>query len=72
VRLVKRFESGMVVNPITIAPDATLGEAKTIMADNRISGIPVVEARASWRHPHQPRRAFRRQSQAARARADDA
>ena len=44
VRLVKRFESGMVVNPITIAPDATLGEAKTIMADNRISGIPVVEA----------------------------
>jgi IMP dehydrogenase len=28
VRLVKRFESGMVVNPITIAPDATLGEAR--------------------------------------------
>lgn len=44
VRLVKRFESGMVVNPITIAPDATLAEAKAIMAANRISGIPVVEA----------------------------
>jgi IMP dehydrogenase len=44
VKLVKRFESGMVVNPITIAPDATLGEAQTIMRDNRISGIPVVEA----------------------------
>ncbi|PEQ13244.1 IMP dehydrogenase [Novosphingobium sp. PC22D] len=43
VRAVKRFESGMVVNPITIAPDATLGEAQTLMAQNRISGIPVVE-----------------------------
>jgi len=43
VRSVKRFESGMVVNPITIAPDATLGEARAIMAANRISGIPVVE-----------------------------
>ncbi len=44
VRLVKRFESGMVVNPITIAPHATLADAKAIMAMNRISGIPVVEA----------------------------
>ena len=43
VRQVKRFESGMVVNPITIAPDATLAEAQAIMAENRISGIPVVE-----------------------------
>lgn len=44
VRAVKRFESGMVVNPITISPDATLGEAQAIMLANRISGIPVVEA----------------------------
>jgi len=43
VRQVKRFESGMVVNPITIAPDATLAEAQAIMSENRISGIPVVE-----------------------------
>ena len=43
VRAVKRFESGMVVNPITIAPDATLGEARALMEANRISGIPVVE-----------------------------
>lgn len=43
VRQVKRFESGMVVNPITIAPDATLGEAQALMDANRISGIPVVE-----------------------------
>ena len=44
VRQVKRFESGMVVNPITIPPTATLAEAKTIMKINHISGIPVVEA----------------------------
>ncbi|MEH6715774.1 IMP dehydrogenase [Parasphingorhabdus flavimaris] len=43
VRQVKRFESGMVVNPITIAPDATLAEAQATMEQNRISGIPVVE-----------------------------
>jgi IMP dehydrogenase len=43
VRRVKRFESGMVVNPITIRPDATLAEARALMVDNRISGIPVVE-----------------------------
>jgi IMP dehydrogenase len=44
VRAVKRFESGMVVNPITIAPEATLGDARALMEANRISGIPVVEA----------------------------
>ncbi|MCJ1959492.1 MULTISPECIES: IMP dehydrogenase [Novosphingobium] len=43
VRQVKRFESGMVVNPITIAPDATLGEAQALMQMHKISGIPVVE-----------------------------
>ncbi|MGX7925852.1 IMP dehydrogenase [Tsuneonella sp. HG094] len=44
VRAVKRFESGMVVNPITIGPDATLGEAQALMTANRISGIPVTDA----------------------------
>nr|WP_240504520.1 IMP dehydrogenase [Tsuneonella mangrovi] len=43
VRAVKRFESGMVVNPITISPDATLGEAQALMIQNRISGIPVTD-----------------------------
>jgi IMP dehydrogenase len=42
VRQVKKFESGMVVNPLTIAPDATLADALTLMKDNGISGIPVV------------------------------
>jgi IMP dehydrogenase len=43
VRQVKKFESGMVVNPLTIAPDATLADALQMMANNHISGIPVVE-----------------------------
>ncbi|QYU71122.1 IMP dehydrogenase [Leptolyngbya sp. 15MV] len=43
VRAVKRFESGMVVNPITITPDATLGEAQALMLQHRISGIPVTD-----------------------------
>ncbi|MBB5687368.1 IMP dehydrogenase [Sphingobium boeckii] len=43
VRAVKRFESGMVVNPITIAPDRPLAEARALMERHRISGVPVVE-----------------------------
>ena len=47
VRQVKSFESGMVVNPITIGPDATLADALALMEANRISGIPVVEGGGS-------------------------
>ena len=43
VRAVKRFESGMVVNPITITPRATLADAQMLMERHKISGIPVVE-----------------------------
>ncbi|WP_421787018.1 IMP dehydrogenase [Hyphobacterium sp.] len=43
VRRVKRFESGMVVNPVTIGPEATLAELQALMAHHRVSGIPVVE-----------------------------
>jgi IMP dehydrogenase len=43
VRQVKKFESGMVVNPVTIGPDATLGDAQALMKAHGISGIPVVE-----------------------------
>ncbi len=43
VRQVKKFESGMVVNPLTIAPGATLQHALDMMSTNHISGIPVVE-----------------------------
>jgi IMP dehydrogenase len=44
VRQVKKFESGMVVNPLTIGPRASLQQALDLMKENRISGIPVVEA----------------------------
>src|SRR6476620_8054559 len=43
VRQVKKFESGMVVNPLTIEPEASLQQALDLMKDNRISGVPVVE-----------------------------
>ena len=44
VRAVKRFESGMVVNPITMQPQQTLAEALALMQRHSISGIPIVEA----------------------------
>jgi len=43
VRKVKKFESGMVVNPLTIGPDQTLADALQVMASNHITGLPVVE-----------------------------
>ena len=43
VRKVKKFESGMVVNPLTIEPDASLADALKLMAAHSISGVPVVE-----------------------------
>ena len=43
VREVKRYESGMVINPLTIHPDTTLAEIREITARRKISGFPVVE-----------------------------
>ena len=43
MRQVKKFESGMVVNPLTIRPEATLADALSLMKEHNISGIPVVE-----------------------------
>ena len=50
VRQVKKFESGMVDNPVTIGPEATLENALDLMAHHRISGIPVVERGGSGGH----------------------
>jgi IMP dehydrogenase len=47
VRQVKRFESGMVINPITIGPDQTLGDLVRLKEANRISGIPVVDGKGT-------------------------
>src|SRR6185369_5654531 len=43
VRKVKKFESGMVVNPVTIHPEQTLADALSLMSAHQISGFPVVE-----------------------------
>ncbi|NQU27006.1 MAG: IMP dehydrogenase, partial [Candidatus Marinimicrobia bacterium] len=43
VNQVKRSESGMILNPITLTADRTIGEARELMAQYRISGLPVVE-----------------------------
>ncbi|MDD2771069.1 MAG: IMP dehydrogenase [Bacteroidales bacterium] len=43
VRKVKRSESGMIYDPIVISPDACVGDALKLMADNHIGGIPVVD-----------------------------
>ncbi len=43
VRKVKKYESGMVVDPMTINPDATLADALDLMAAHKFSGVPVVE-----------------------------
>ncbi|MEC7243467.1 MAG: IMP dehydrogenase [Pseudomonadota bacterium] len=46
VAAVKRFEAGMVVNPLTITPDKSLGDALAMMSANKISGVPVVDEQA--------------------------
>ncbi len=43
VRRVKRSESGLILDPITLTPDATIGEALRLMKDNKIGGIPIVD-----------------------------
>ena len=54
VRQVKKFESGMVVNPVTIAPTATLAEALQLMTEYRISGIPVVDGASNGANGQTP------------------
>jgi IMP dehydrogenase/GMP reductase len=65
VRQVKKFESGMVVNPVTIGPDATLADALGLMktySHLRHSGRRE-RNRSPRRHPHQPRCALRLRSE---------
>ena len=78
VRQVKKFESGMVVNPLTIGPDAMLSDALALMNDHGIlrhsGGHRRRQGRAgkAGRHSHQPRRAVRDRSATENLRADDA
>ena len=43
VRKVKRAESGMIIDPVTLSPEATIAQALKLMKDNRIGGIPVID-----------------------------
>ncbi len=44
VRKVKRSENGLILDPVTLSPDATVGEALRLMRGNKIGGIPIVDA----------------------------
>ena len=44
VRKVKRSENGLILDPVTLPPDATIGEALRLMRENKIGGIPIVDA----------------------------
>jgi len=78
VRQVKKYESGMVVNPLTIGPDAMLSDALTLMndhgffRDSRGHRGRRRQARKAGRHSHQPRCAVCHRSKTKNLRADDA
>ena len=46
VRKVKRSENGLILDPVTLSPDATIGEALRIMKENKIGGIPIIDAQS--------------------------
>ena len=52
---VKRSESGMIVDPVTIEPEAKIADALEVMKRYRISGVPVTTQRQAGRHPDQSR-----------------
>ena len=56
VDLVKRTQTGIISNPVTIGPDATLEDLDRVCGQYRVSGLPVVDTdETSARHHHQPR-----------------
>ena len=69
---VKRSEAGMIVDPVTLPPDAPVAAALELMERYRISGVPVVDDERTPRgDPHEPRPPFRGRPLAARLGADD-
>ncbi len=55
---VKRSESGMIVDPVTIGPDQMIADALEVMRRYKISGVPVTQRQKAGGHPHQPRPAL--------------
>ena len=48
VRKVKRSESGLILDPITLLENATIGDALRLMRENKIGGIPIVDKNKNW------------------------
>src|SRR5580693_1586355 len=57
VEKVKRSENGVIVDPITLSPNATIGQARQVMRTYNVSGIPIVEENGAAVHPPQRTRA---------------
>ena len=55
---VKRSENGIIVDPITLPPDATVGQARNIMNGHNISGVPITVNGYAPRDSHSPRPPF--------------
>ena len=73
VDMVKRSEAGMITNPVTCGPDATVADVEELCARYRISGVPVTgNRRHPGRYRHQPRHPFRVRPPAPGRRGDDA
>ena len=54
VRKVKRSESGLIIDPVTLRVDATIGDALKLMKENKIGGIPIVDQKETGGHSYQP------------------
>jgi IMP dehydrogenase len=48
VRKVKRSESGLIIDPITLLANATIGDALRLMRENKIGGIPIIDRTGNW------------------------
>ncbi len=68
---VKRSESGMIVDPITMSPDRPVKDALALMSKYRISGVPITQKGRAGRNPDQPRSPFRDAHRAPDLRGDD-
>ena len=66
---VKRSEAGMIVEPVTLPPDALVRDALELMAHYKVSGVPITDARRRPRRdPHEPRPALRDRRRRSRCR----
>jgi IMP dehydrogenase len=62
VARVKNFEAGVIRDPFTVGPDATIGEVLRLTRARNISGVPVVDGGTTGRHRHRPRHALREEA----------